>query len=285
MSNASSNEREAHNSLLSVEAGVDNGELQLGVESFVFRDNMVSERCFHSGRSRSPAMHALVVKIHDLKMCGDLFVHFIWILGERTKNQGMDGLSRGDKTAGAMAGDDFLSHVPLNETALERCPSLKTWLESVLPGDDWMLLDKEGWCRDVCDDPDGKLLWAPASCVAHICLEQMCEVRHMHPNSSHVFICPAIMTVEWRKQLRKQNDCMITVKEGAPVWPSEMFEPLVLSLTSPLLNHRLWSMHRLEWLASQKSNPSDLFRSSSADGRSCLYKFWSQAWARKANVF
>jgi len=80
---ALSNKREAYNLLLSIEAGVASGKLQPGTELFVFTDNMVSKRCFHSGRSRSAAMHALIVKMHDLVMKGDLFVHFIWIAGNK----------------------------------------------------------------------------------------------------------------------------------------------------------------------------------------------------------
>mmetsp|Transcript_22806 Transcript_22806/g.34544 ORF Transcript_22806/g.34544 Transcript_22806/m.34544 type:complete len:85 (+) Transcript_22806:2970-3224(+) len=46
LSEASSNEREAYNLLLSIEAGVANGKVQPGMELFVFTDNMVTERCF-----------------------------------------------------------------------------------------------------------------------------------------------------------------------------------------------------------------------------------------------
>jgi len=94
MSQASSNEREAYNLLLSVESGIANEALKPGMELFVFTDNMVSERCYHLGRSRSRSMHALIMKMHDLVMRGNLFIHFIWIAGERMKMQGTDGLSR-----------------------------------------------------------------------------------------------------------------------------------------------------------------------------------------------
>eukprot|EP00546_Thalassionema_frauenfeldii_P018692 CAMPEP_0178896288 /NCGR_PEP_ID=MMETSP0786-20121207/1080_1 /TAXON_ID=186022 /ORGANISM="Thalassionema frauenfeldii, Strain CCMP 1798" /LENGTH=88 /DNA_ID=CAMNT_0020566655 /DNA_START=431 /DNA_END=697 /DNA_ORIENTATION=+ len=43
LSNASSNEREAYNLLLSVEAGVASGGLKPGMELFVFPDSMTSE--------------------------------------------------------------------------------------------------------------------------------------------------------------------------------------------------------------------------------------------------
>jgi len=78
--------------LLGVESGIQSGELKQGMELFVFTDNMVLEQCYHSGRLRSWALHALVVKMHNLVMQGEIFVHFIRISGERMKKQGTDGL-------------------------------------------------------------------------------------------------------------------------------------------------------------------------------------------------
>lgn len=53
LSGASSNEREAYNLLLSAESAIERGDLKRGMELFVFTDNMVSERCYHTGRSKS----------------------------------------------------------------------------------------------------------------------------------------------------------------------------------------------------------------------------------------
>lgn len=153
------------------------------------------------------------------------------------KSQGTDGLSRGDSTSGVMAGEEFLSHVPLNLGAFDRHPPFKTWLKDMLPGNDWIFLDEKGWYQQAFEDPKGKYVWAPPPCVADVCLEQLSEVRHIHPDASHVFVCPALMTIKWRKQLAKQSDSMCTVKEGAPIWPLNMLEPVVISLTAPLLPH------------------------------------------------
>jgi len=127
--------------------------------------------------------------------------------------------------------------------------------------------------------------------VAHICLEQKCEIKHIHPESSHIFVCPAIMTINWRKQLAKQSDSMVLVKEGAPIWPTNMFkwptnmfEPVMLSLTGPLLSHSPWTMRRSEWVASRKGYLPEMFRSSATASWSYLREFWARAWSGEADV-
>ena len=49
-------------------------------------------------------------------------------------SQGNDGLSRGELATGVMQGNKFLDILPLNESAFQRCPTLKrtiwTWKRS-----------------------------------------------------------------------------------------------------------------------------------------------------------
>lgn len=153
MSKASSNEQEAHNLVLNVEAAIRNGELKKGAELFVFTDNVVLERCFHTGRSRLKALHALIMKMHNLVMQGHIFGRFVWILGERMKQQGGDGLSRGDLSTGVLKGDDHLSHIPLAQNAFERHPPLHSWLKKHLPGDDWLFPEEADWFRKAHANP------------------------------------------------------------------------------------------------------------------------------------
>mmetsp|Transcript_9223 Transcript_9223/g.14186 ORF Transcript_9223/g.14186 Transcript_9223/m.14186 type:complete len:178 (+) Transcript_9223:4078-4611(+) len=174
-----------------------------------------------------------------------------------------------------MAGDEFLEHVPLNLNAFKGHLPLRSWMKDALPGRDWVFLDEEGWYGKAFEDSKGKYVWAPPPCVANVCLEQMCEVWHIHPHFSHLFLCPAIMMIDQRKQLTKHSDSMFVVKEGAPIWPTDMLEPMMISLTVPLLPHRLWMMRRSEWVASRKGSLLEMFRSSAANGRSYLRKFWS----------
>ena len=136
-------------------------------------------------------------------MAGKLIIHFIWIAGTRMIAQGTDGLSRGEFSSGVMAGGPFLKFLPLNETALERVPHLKTIMNGWLPGQDWKFATTQDWFHEVFKDPNGSFVWSPSPALARIAVDQLCEVKHIFPNSRHVLICPALMTGYWRKQLGK----------------------------------------------------------------------------------
>ncbi len=86
----------------------------------MFTDNFVAERAFHNGSAKSRLLLELVVRLRKLEIDGFILIRFIWITGTRMIWQGTDGLSRGDLTAGVMAGEHFLKHVPLNKTDFQR---------------------------------------------------------------------------------------------------------------------------------------------------------------------
>jgi hypothetical protein len=276
----SSNFREAYNLVLRIERMVETGEFREGTELFVFTDNAVSERAFYKGSSSSRLLHELVLKLRKLEMKGDLFVHFIWIAGKRMIQQGTDGLSRGDLTSGVMAGDDFLKHVPLNLSAMEREEGLAESLLASLPGQGWKILEPGEWFDEAFANDQGRFVWVPPPALANVALEQLCEVFHVHPKTSHVFVCPALMTGAWRKTLGKVSDVMVTVPLGSDVWGEQQHEPLVLSLTCPLLACSPWKVKRDNWVEEWESQLSCLWRERASARRSHLRKFWVRAWAR-----
>jgi hypothetical protein len=187
------------------------GELVEGSELFVFTDNFVSERDFHNGSSKSKGLHALVMRLRKLEMEGKIVIHVIWFTGTRMKDQGTDGLSRGDLTRGVMVGDRFLKYIPLNKLVLDRAPDFKKEFKKGLPGKGWKWLDYEDWFEGAFEDDHGCYVWTPPLALADVAIEQMCEVKHVHPHTSHVvFLCPALMMARWRKQLLKASDCYIT---------------------------------------------------------------------------
>jgi hypothetical protein len=58
-------------------------------------------------------------------------LHVIHVAGTRMIGQGLDGLSRGNLTEGAvMTGHSMTSYVPLSKTALEQSKDLEPWVRS-----------------------------------------------------------------------------------------------------------------------------------------------------------
>jgi hypothetical protein len=273
-SNESSNFREAYNLVLRVEQMVERGELKEGAEVFIFTDNFVSERAFYNGSSKSKRLHELVMRLRKLEMQGRIFVRVIWFAGTRMKEQGVDGLSRGDLTGGVMVGDKFLSFLPLNETVLERAPAFREGFSKGLVGQGWKWLSTEEWFDVAFDDDSGKFVWCPPPALADVALEQMCEVKHVHPNTTHVFLCPALMTAYWRKQLLKAADCCVTLLQGAPLWVARQHEPVVCALICPLLKHRPWQVKQQAWVEEWKCQVPRLWREGGRHWRHHMRQFW-----------
>jgi hypothetical protein len=151
-----SNFREAYNLVLRIEQMVESGELAEGSELFVFTDNFVSERAFHNGSSKSRRLHTLVLKLRKMEIEGKLIIHVVWFAGTRMKEQGSDGLSRGDLTGGVMVGDSFLKHIPLNKTVLDRAEGFKEQFSKGLVGSDWNWLATGDWFDKAFEDVTGK---------------------------------------------------------------------------------------------------------------------------------
>jgi hypothetical protein len=127
---------------------------------FVFTDNFVLERAFYHSSAKLRLFHKLIVCLGKLEMDGYIFIRFIWIAGTYMIWQGADGLSRGNLTAGVMAGKRFLKYVPLNKTAFQRHTLLQEWIGGALPGEHQEGFLVEGWFTTA--QKDGRFIWAPA---------------------------------------------------------------------------------------------------------------------------
>jgi hypothetical protein len=201
----SSNFREAFNLVRALENGVQEGLIERGPEIWVFTDNAVSERSFYKGSSQSPLMHELCVRLRKLELEFGVFIRVIWVAGTRMIEQGTDGLSRGDLTGGVMSGKPFLEYVPLALTTSARAPKLHKWFDSLLPGD-WKWLEPRDWSHKAFANPNGRYVWDVPPCLADFALEFLCKLKHVHPDSSHLFVCPMLYTAKWRKQMLKAAD-------------------------------------------------------------------------------
>jgi hypothetical protein len=224
-----------------------------------------------------------------------LVVH---VSGERMKAQGTDGVSRGQLTEGVMNGVSMFSFLPMHESALERFPPLKQWLVefitphlTVLSPEDWFSrghdhkgkgkIHSDGHWRPVLEK--GCYVWAPAPAAAWIALEELRKARIKRQHSTHIFVCPRVMTPEWQKQLHKASDIVFTVPVGHPAWPKEMFEPLLIGIVFPFIRHEPWQLKSTPKMYAMERKLRGLWEKGSyLEGSSVLRKFCQQCWGLDA---
>ena len=104
----------------------------------------------------------------------------------------------------------------------------------------WRFLNTQDWFDIGFLHYKAKCVWTPPPCLAQIAVEQLCEVKHMFPDSSHIFLCPSMMTGYWRKKLGKLADSMFILKSSSDVLPRYMYESLTIAFVTPLLSNPPW---------------------------------------------
>ena len=251
----SSNYRELSNVLDALEEESASGSLGHSVV-FFFTDNSTVESALYKGSSSSKKLLDLVIKFYTLQARYGIQIHVIHVSGKRMIAQGTDGLSRGQLDEGVMSGTDMLEFVPLHLTALQRSPTLKNWITS-WAGSALETLTSSGWFERGHDITGGAVghdsfwrptitsgiyLWAPPPAAADVALEQLRIARIKRQASTHIFVCPRLMTPLWLKQLYKAADLIFTVQAGISYWPNEMLEPLLIGVVFPFLSFAPWQL-------------------------------------------
>lgn len=94
-------------------------------------------------------------------------------------------------------------------------------------------MSTEIWFKIVYKDLAGWWIWTRLTKIA---VDKLCEIKHIIPGTSHVFICPAVMTGYWRKKLGKNADTILTLKAGSCVQKSLMLKLLTVAFVAPLLS-------------------------------------------------
>jgi hypothetical protein len=253
------------------------------------------ENALYNGRSKtSQSLHALVVQMKLLEakyQCQLLVIH---VSGERMKVQGTDGVSRGQLTEGVMNGESMLSFLPMHQTAVQQHLPLKKWLTDTL-GSDLTFLKPDGWFERGHDQEEGgsigwdghwrpvichaKFVWMPPPAAALIVIEEFKKARIKRQHSSHIFVCPRVMTPEWRKQLHKALDVVITLPGGHPAWPKQMFEPILIGLVFPFVRHDPWQLRGTTKMYALERKLRGLWGDESyVEDSSLLRQFCQQCW-------
>jgi hypothetical protein len=217
-------------------------------------------------------------------------LNIIHCAGTRMIAQGTDGISRGDLTEGVMGGDPILEHIPLHLGALDRSPSVLDWINTwagtgghqALSPTEWHTLGQnlsggqpnaDGiWMPNY---TSGARIWAPPPAAARVAVEQLRRSRHSHTDTYHVFVVPRLMSYEWMRHLLRESDLLFVVKAGElSCWPTDMHEPLVVSLCLPFIRRAPWKLRRTPKLLGTERQLREMLSSGEGDGRTLLRQLW-----------
>lgn len=280
MEERSSNYRELRNLVEVLESAFNEG-LLLSREVFMFTDNSTAESAFFKGTSSSELLFELVLRLRKLEMSGQCVIHMIHVAGTRMIYQGTDGLSRGDKTSGVMSGDSMLSFVPLHLSAFERSRGLSEWLLTECLGEGWnnhevVNLEASDWPQVL---GNGKTyIWTPAPAIADVAVEYMAQAIHKRTKSTHIFICPRLMTARWHRTVLKATDLIFSIPIGSSLWGLDQHEPLIFCISFPLSRNRPWKHGGTPYCEHLRKILPDLFLSDLSGANSVLRECFVRAW-------
>ena len=292
----SSNFREMKNLLDTLLSLVKENSLK-GYSIFVFTDNSTAELAYYKGNSKSKLLHNMVTQLRAIELEERCSISIIHVSGERMKSQGTDGLSRGSLLEGSMKTQDMLAYIPLQYGCFDRegGVQLKNWvLEwSSDPECKTIVLEPHQWYTEGHDiikfeRPDnsylslpvyerGILIWTPPPPLAEVALEELRKARLKRTESSHIFLCPRLMTPKWKMHLFRAADMILEIPAGCSIWPASNHEPLIFAFFFPFLSFRPWQLRRTNAVIGMERHLQKLWKTGVEPQGSLLRQFWLQA--------
>ena len=286
----SSNWKEFQNLVETLEHESQNGALKGALVIFAV-DNATVESNIYKGNSSSPKLFDLIIRFKHLELHSRARFIVSHVSGRGMKQQGTDGVSRGNLKEGVSVGHSMLSFCPWHLSALERNSLLKPWISSwlgenieYLQPKDWFIRghdlvpgsQKENslfWTHDI---KSGTFVWAPPPAAASSCLEELRKARVKRQQSLHVVLIPRLMTPMWLKQLYKTADLIFQIKPEFPHWSAYEFEPLTVALVLPYLPFHPWQYRSTPKMFCLARKLCQMSCDSSMDGRDILREFLLQ---------
>ena len=118
-------------------------------------------------------------------------------------------------------------------------------------------------------------MWSPPPVAGGIALEELRRSRHKSDRSTHVVVVPRLFTTEWRKQLHKASDLVLTLPAGHPAWPADMHEPLTIAILFPFISHRPWQLRRTSQLVDLGNTLQEVWKSNPKSKGPLLRELWN----------
>jgi hypothetical protein len=187
----------------------DIGKELCNAEVLMFTGNFTAEFVFYAGNSSS--------NLDFWILEGSIKLNVIHVPGSRMIQQGTDGLSRGDSSAGVLAGQDLLCFSDSNRkvTLTKKGEGVNVSGSAWAINSFWMVWTR-AWIPGKKTDDAGLvmpeetgerwMLWVPPQAAAEVAVEELGYSRHKQNFINHVFMVPHLMTFAWCKHLHKAYD-------------------------------------------------------------------------------
>ena len=95
----------------------------------------MAESAFYKDSSSSETLFNLVFRLCTLELEGGVILHIIHVSGKRTTVSGVDALSKGEMSKGAIQGNSILTYFPFHLAADQRIGALISWVNSRWTGE------------------------------------------------------------------------------------------------------------------------------------------------------
>jgi hypothetical protein len=236
----------------------------------------VAELVFAKGNSSNRLLFELMVDLRLFALKAGFILHVVHVAGTRMIDEGTDGLSRGELHMGGLT-DKALQIVPLHLDPIERSADVLPWLRSWFfnPGQPLRVAEPVDWPYNA-HQPTHTWVWNLPPAAAIYALEELSMARLKREDKlTAVVLVPFLLSPEWFRRFSRLVDVYFFVRPGAPFWPTNMHEPLLIGFCFPLLRGEPWSWKRASFMVGLGRTLSRLHKTDHDAGGDLLQQFWA----------
>ena len=73
-------------------------------------------------------------------------------------------------------------------------------------------------------------------------IEELRTAKHKWQESTHICVCPCLMTPQWMKSLYKASDVVLCFPVGPSPWPNEMHQALLIGIVLSFIPCMSWQL-------------------------------------------
>ena len=120
----------------------------------------------------------------------------------------------------------------------------------------------------------GTLVWSPPPAACDVALEELRKARIKRQDSTHIIVCPRLMTPLWMKQLFKCCDLVVEISPNCSYWPTNMLEPCVLGICFPYLSVTPWILRGTPKMLQLRRSLSKVWKTDLVGPKSVLHELF-----------